>query len=783
MSSLDRQALAIVEEALEIEDPAARAAMLDAACGSDAALRARVEHLLAFEKSDRTLVSGGTFARPMGPLEDIPERFGPYKVVGEIARGGMGAVVKAVRDDGRFDQTVAIKLIRADLASQRARDRFAAERRILGRLSHPDIVRILDGGEADNRPWLAMDFIDGLPADEALAALQARQDARLTAFARVCEAVAHAHRHLVVHADIKPSNVLIDGQGGVHLLDFGIARLIASIDVDETSDSYPLTRSFAAPERSQGSAPTVASDVFSLGVLLLVMLGQRVPAEDALCLPGTRLPQAMLAGDLQAIAARALAEQPQDRYPDAAAVAQDVRRFLAHQPVTARDRPGWPYHARLFVRRNRRRLVIGGVAAALLLGVTGVAGVQHWRAETARAAEDARFADARDAARYLVFDLIPALEDTPGLLTQRVAAAQEAQGYLDRLARARQASDELRLETARGLLQLAMLQGGNGRPNLHQPEPAAANLARSAALAAALPGREAQVLLAQVRIEQMRLATWLQADVEEAARFEQLADAALTDIDPPDTALRRQFALAMAGLRGYQGRYADQVALARYELARLDPAARGDAAFDRALLLSYLAEALYYQGQAGDALPVYRQSLAVIEREVRSARTPYALDRLAKAEWEVGTTLLELEQYPEAIRRLAHAEELAAEVAALDPANKEGRRILSGMRTAHAQALGLSGRTDAALVVLESHRDELARLYAQEGGAQLARDLAYAHTVIGETLNAAGRRSAACSADRAARAQYQALRERGWLNPWDEETNLALVERRIAANC
>ena len=558
---------------------------------------------------------------------------------------------------------------------------------------------------------------------------------------------------------------------------------MAGIDVEEVGDPYPLTRGYAAPERGVGVVPTVASDVYSLGVLLLVMLGHGVPADGSPCIPGTRLPTGLLSGDLQAIAARALAEQPEDRFADAALLGRDVELYLAALPVSARRDQDWRYRAGLFVQRNRRRLLLAGAVAAILLSVAGFAGVQAWRAQSARAAEDARFADARNAARYLLFEMIPALEDTPGSLTQRVAAAQEAQGYLDRLAGARQASDGLRLETARGLLQLAMLQGHSGRPNLHQPEAAAANLARAATIATALTGRDAAALRARVRIEQMRLATWLQADMTQAARYETLAQAALAAISPPDPDLQREFALAVVSLRGYQGRHADQVALAQAELARLDPAARGDAAFDRALLLSFQAEGLYYQGKPADALQIYRQALAIIENQVRAARTPYSLDRLVKSEWEVGTTLLELRQYPEAIRRLARAETLAAEVAALDPANKEGRRILSGMRTAHAQALGLSGRTDAALAVLEVNHAELARLYAAEGGAQLARDLAYAHTVIGETLNAAGRTADACRADLTARDQYENLRQRGWLNPWDEETNLALIERRIAANC
>lgn len=779
----DTRALTILEEALGFNDPEERALYLARECGEDEALRARVDELLGFETSDRTIMPSGGFLRPLSVIEQIPPLIGPFKVMGEIARGGMGAVVKAARVDGLFEQVVAIKLIRGDLASERARARFAAERRILGKLQHPAIVRILDGGEIDGRPWLAMDFIAGLPVDDALDERGADRRERLHAFVAVCDAVAYAHRQLVIHADIKPSNILMDASGAVHLLDFGIARLIAEIDVDEAGDPYPLTRSFAAPERGQGSAPTVASDVYSLGVMLLVILGLGVPPVDKALVQGTRLPANWLGGDLAAIAARALADDPEARYPDAAALAQDIRRHLADLPVTARAGESWRYATGRFIRRHRTGLLLAGAVGTALFATAIGASMQYLRAENARSEADARFEDARAVARYLLFDMIPALEDKPGTLAQRVAAAEQAQTYLERLASARQASDALRLETAQGLLQLAILQGRSGRPNLHLPDAAAANLERADTIVANLPGREAQVVHARVHIEQLRLATWLQADLAQAQVFEEEAIAVIERLDPQIPALRQELAQAIAALRGFQGRFAEQEHLARAALAQLDAEARGDGALDRALLLSLQAEAIYYQQRAAEALDVYRRSLAIIAAEAERDRSPYVLDRLTKAEWEVGTTLLELKQYPEAITRLARAEALAGELAALDSADLEARRLLSGMRTAHAQALGLSGQTDAALAVLQANRIALARLYAAEGGAQLARDLAYAHTVIGETLNAAGRREAACAADRAARDQYEGLRARGWLNPWDEQNNLALVNRRIGKNC
>ena len=161
--SIESVALRVVEEALAFDDGPARSDFVARACAGQAELLARVTQLLAHEDTGFRLTPTESFVHPIGVIEAIPDRIGPYKVTAEIARGGMGAVVRAERDDGVFDQQVAIKLIRGDLASERAKARFAEERRILARLRHPGIVRILDGGDAEGRPWLAMDYVEGLP--------------------------------------------------------------------------------------------------------------------------------------------------------------------------------------------------------------------------------------------------------------------------------------------------------------------------------------------------------------------------------------------------------------------------------------------------------------------------------------------------------------------------------------------------------------------------------------------------------------------------------------------
>lgn len=784
--SLDHAAMRIVEDALDLDSPEARAAFVVQACKGDIRLRERVEQLLASDDTDSTLGPDEGFLRPLGINDPLPEMLGPWRLTEDIARGGMGAVARAERCDGLFEQTVAIKLIRADIANPRARERFSTERRILARLHHPGIVRIIDGGAIEGRPWLAMDFIEGQQIDVALELRKASRKDRLSAFVAVADAVAYAHRQLIVHGDIKPSNVLMDGEGEVHLLDFGIGRFLADVDRDEGEAArYPMTRSFAAPERGCGGAPTVASDVFSLGMLLLAVLGHAVPHREAQCVQGTRLPAGILEGDLAAIAARALAEQPDGRYPDVAALLQDVRRHLASRPVSVRMAEGWRYVAGRFVSRNRRGLVLTAALTVLLLVIATGAASQFLRAQVARAEADARFDDARAVSRYLVFQMIPSLEDTPRSLSQRVAAGQIAERYLNRLAAARQADPELQIETAEGLLQLAMLQGRSGRPNLGQPDAAERNLVRAENIASSVSGMADRVqhLLARIRIERVRLAVWRKIDLAEADRLVVSARQAVARAGMQDAALQRDLTLVVADVRGFQGRYDEQAKLADAALKTLDKAGPDTDPLDRASLLSSRAEADYYLGRPDAALLLYQQALATLSQARQRNDGPYVAGRLARAYWEVGTTLIELRRYAEAIDELTRGEAVAREVIVFEPASDDARRSHNILVVARAQALGLAGRTDDALASLRANLVQKKREASVSNTPENVRNAAYASTLIGETLNAAGRRTDACLADRRALAEYDGLRARGLLTPYDERDNLAEVNARITRNC
>ena len=787
MSAQDARALALVEEALGIDEPAARVRFLDEACGADAALRARVDQLLALEGGDAPFLQTTSFVRAFGLTDVIAERIGPYRVTGEIARGGMGQVLSAERDDGRFQQVVAIKLIRADLASAAGLARFAEERRILARLRHPGIVRILDGGEHEDRPWLAMDLIDGLPVTEALERAGADRAARLDAFEQICEAVVHAHRNLVIHADLKPSNILMGPDRAVRLLDFGIARLVGDHATEGAAPS-PLTRGYAAPERTGGAAPTVASDVFSLGMLFVQMLTGQLPDSSGKAVPGSMLPRGLLPtgllkGDLAAIAAKALAVDPADRYPDVAALLSDVRRHRAVLPVRARLPAPWGYAAGRFGWRHRRGLALAAAAFFVLAGTSMVATLSYWRAEAARVEAEARFTDARGAARYMITTLLPRLESVPGTLPLRAETAAAAQRYLDRLAGSAEGSQAVQIEAAEGLLLLARHQAGAGRPNLGQPDRADANLRRADRLLAAMTQPTAQALRARVLLERVRIAVFMQGDLKAALALAGEATR-LADAFPADRALARSRAAVMADLAGWEGHFAEEARLADVALTLIPPGVRWEDSLDRVRLLSSKAEALYYQDRADAALPVYRAALAEVDALQRAhPGHPFLPGAKSVAAWNLGTTLTDLKQPREALAVLAVAEAAAREGLRQDPADREARRRLRVVRNARAQALGLAGETAAALALLAEVRGEDETLLRAEPSPLHSRDVVFDHTLVGETLDAAGRKAEACAADRETMRRYDDLARRGLLTAFDVKANISLLKARLARNC
>jgi serine/threonine-protein kinase len=385
-----------------------RAAWLARACGNDAELRREVEELLRADGMPGVLdtlplSAGREEAATVAPSLATGARVGAWRIEKLVGRGGMGEVYAATRLDVEFEQRGALKLLRFEAIGELAR--FNAERRILARLDHPGIARLLDGGVAqDGRPYTVMTFIEGMTLIDYCNARHSTLHERLALFAQVSEAVAFAHRNLVIHRDLKPANTLVDSDGKVKLLDFGIAKLI---DASASSDSAdpnmtvaPFTLDYAAPEQLAGTTVTTATDVYALGVLLFELLtGERplrtrgLPFAQALALLNDReaplasrvaneksdapLPASALTGDLDAIIAKCLRREPAHRYETVSGLSHDLQRHLRREPVLARE------GARMYVlgRLLRRYRWPAAAAAALILalaaGLTGTLWEAH----------------------------------------------------------------------------------------------------------------------------------------------------------------------------------------------------------------------------------------------------------------------------------------------------------------------------------------------------------------------------------------------------------------------
>jgi eukaryotic-like serine/threonine-protein kinase len=414
----------VLERALDL--PAGqRAAQVEREFADEPALRAEALALVA-----QLDVTGDVFDLKTGAVEQSTTgvlesgyRIGAYEIISLLGRGGMGDVYLARRADGQLEQSVALKLLRADAVAHV--DRFMIERQILAGLEHPSIARLYDAGlTADRRPYMIMERVQGIPITQWCAQHAVSLTERLQVFLRVCDAVAYAHRNLVIHRDLKPGNILVSDSGEVKLLDFGVAKRISKLDADVTRET-PITLPYAAPEQLQYGRMTTATDVYALGVLLFELLTGKLPwsahrlpvaiAVDKLLHEEAPLASRVaaareLSGDLDAIIAKALRKNPTDRYASVADMARDIQRHQQGEPVTARE-GAMMYVLGRFLTRHR--WTVAGIASLLIALAAGLAGTAWQAREAARERDIARTEAAKsDAVRdYLMLMFREAAEE------------------------------------------------------------------------------------------------------------------------------------------------------------------------------------------------------------------------------------------------------------------------------------------------------------------------------------------------------------------------------------
>ncbi len=519
---------AIFNEALAA-DGSARTELVAARCEGDSALITEVNLLLrACEAEEQETKSRrpDPDAKPDSQLQR--KRVGPYEIDRLLGRGGMGAVYLAHRADGQFDQKVAIKLIDLPLATDLFRERFRQERQILAGLQHPYIARLLDGGVTEGGDlYLSMEYVDGVPIHNYCRERRLTIAQRLALFLGVCQAVQFAHQNLVVHRDLKPDNIFIAEDGTPRLLDFGTAKLLSpsleKADGDLTRQGFSsFTPQYASPEQVLGHPITTASDTYSLGVLLYLLLTATLPYElkelttaemvRVICEEPPRKPTAAegsgkrLDPDLSAILLKALRKEPRERYVTAEQLATDIESYLEGRPVAAR-RGTFKYMTEKFIRRNWIVLT-----AAALLAITlaaGVAGVA-WQARVAneqRRKAEARSSDLRQLSSSLLSELDEAIKQLPGSTGAQKLLVTRVLEHLDRMAPDAQGDRLTQLDLVDAYTRLGNIQGNAYDQNLGDPAGALASLDKALAIAqplAASGSSDRDAVRALASVEQSR---------------------------------------------------------------------------------------------------------------------------------------------------------------------------------------------------------------------------------------------------------------------------------------
>lgn len=767
-------------DALQIDDRKAREAFVRTRCAEDESAAREILSLLEADgsvsealdpqrvsASARALLSGGSTeaSEVVRASHWHGKRLGSYEIIDTIAIGGMGAVYKARRADHVYETLVAIKLMREDLGAQAARTvlaRFQAERQMLASLNHPNITRLIDGGSTnDGLPYFIMEYVDGEPIDRFCESNNLSVAARVSKFRDVLNAVHYAHQRLIVHRDLKPSNILVDRNGVVKLLDFGIARLLDP-DVIANAPDYTraattvlaMTPAYASPEQVKSEAITTASDVYSLGVVLYRLLtgvspykskttqpvelareiAETDPERPSTALSTARHPsqgddrsrsvdvarlKKALKGDLDNIVLMALRKDPARRYASAEQFSEDLRRFLAQEPVFAHA-DSLAYRANKFVRRNRIAVFLTTIAAIGLIGTTSYALYQTSRAQAHGAA-------LRALSGKAFSEVDAALASVPGAASGRKLLLENAMKYLLQLERSESGDPEFQYDLGVAYFAVGRLQGGIGHQQIGEYEKAIANLRKSAtALQRALDSRpgEERYLIAYAKslIELGRLLHQTGAPDDIESTYRKALSRIETFASSPKSIRIEQ---ARASIYLNLGRYAREVrgsfgqsetylrdAIATYENAlaqipTLTDDQRFDTMFSLATTRASLAGTLARLGgdKAKESLGLDLSALSTYEALAKARPDDFGASKaLAIAHANVGAAYAESKNAEAAIQHLARSVQLLSVLATKDKSNTQAQVDHLEAQSVFATALVELGDCARAVTELSSAR-------------------------------------------------------------------------------
>ena len=799
----------VFEAALDVPE-ADRAAFVDSACGGNAALREEVRSLLIWHKG-----STGVLETPAGKVTGLPhaaasaaqwvgKSVGAWRILDVVGSGGMGIVYRAERADAAFRRQAALKVVRPGPDSPQIVARFQLEREMVAALDHPNIARLMDGGTtADGQPFFVMELVAGVPIARYCDEQRLSIAKRLDLVREVCAGVRYAHENLVVHRDIKPDNILVTKEGVPKLLDFGVAKILsrdgaAAEDPAATAATWLMTPDYASPEQVGGRPSTTATDVYSLGVLLHVLLtGARPytltgttpaaiekqllefalipPSERAVSSPESDARAARrgltaqklarrLQGDLDAIVMRALGRTPSSRYSSVEQLAGDVSRHRVQQPVLARGRPAG-YASRLFVQRHRAAVAVAAAVAVLV--VAGVVAVvwQAAIAADARRRAERRFNDVRALAGSFIFDVHDAIDDVPGTTPARQLIVQRAVQYLDSLARESSGDASLQRELARAYIRVGDVQGNPSRANVGDPTGAIASYRRAIELAdavrAAAP-RDADALRTLASGYRQRgdvLA--LTGEKAKALADAEASESLYTQVAAQDGAtVEDRVAVGVAAIKlgdllgnpnfenlGRQGAANIAYAKALETFRALDRRAPGDVAIRRylGLTLERIGTMHGDAGQWDDASTAFQESFE-IRRDLAAAQPTHRdIQRdLGIAHEKLGD--VRRGQSGAAVPEYREAMAVFEGLAAADPTDVNAGRTVAISRENLADALRAGGGVTEALDLYRKALDAHRGFITQDGRNVRARcDAARVAETLGDVL-AAGDATGACAA-------------------------------------
>jgi len=768
----------VAGEALERGD-ADRPAWLAGACAGDEPLRREVESLLAaharagdFLETPAIVADGAAEAIATAtlhaPVPSVVGRgIGPYRIVRELGQGGMAVVYLAERADAAFDKQVAIKLVRGGPASAPLLQRFFEERRILARLDHPHIARLLDGGASeDGLPYVVMECVEGVPIDAHCEALALSVGQRLVLFRKVCAAVQYAHQHLVIHRDLKARNILVTADGTPKLLDFGIAKLLdpGLATGDETRTGYrALTLEAASPEQVRGEPMTVTSDVYSLGVLLYRLLTGQGPYGSkrrgdadlarAICDETPTRPSAAapverrrpLRGELDAIVLKALRKEPERRYLSVQDFSEDLQRHLEGRPVSAR-KDTVAYRADRFVRRHPLGLLAAALVLLALTSATVVTARQARIAEREHLDAERRFNQVRKLANAVLFDYHDAIAALPGSTAVRERMVKDALQYLDTLSAASTDDASLQGELASAYEKVGDVQGSPSRANLGDFAGALASHGKALAIrtrlasgASASPSAKLELARSYAALGELSQVT---GELPAARENYRKAFAIFDSLPAESPESRRGLGVLYVRLgkaqvaSGELGRAIESLRKGIALTLALSTAKPGDRTLKRDLAIARMAlgDALADAGNLREALGAQRAALALLEPLATPTDAPARRD-VNTANGRISDTLSKLGDKRGALAIELKALGVSQELLNADPSNALAARdtYIDFYKTAFLQEA--LGDVEAA-IANQRHCVALceAQVAANPASSQLRGDLAVAFFRLGEML-------------------------------------------------